>query len=218
MQIIPSVSLIATALLSGVQLASAHFEITYPAWRGNTLRDEMQWQYPCGGLGVSQNRTKWPLNGSGKISVLPGWNAGHPTAFFYINMGFDTNPVNHSHPMKPIFQITGPSRDPYPGSFCIQDVPLPVNASVRVGDNATIQVIQVATHGASLYNCADITFVDAKDADPVPPGACQNSSTIGFNAVYTTRSRSAGVSSITAPSTLLSVAAIWATILAFSSI
>jgi hypothetical protein len=31
-------------------------------------------------------------------------------------------------------------------------VPLPANYTPQVGDNATIQVIEVAQHGASLYN------------------------------------------------------------------
>jgi hypothetical protein len=54
--------------------------------------------------------------------------------------------------IQPVFQITGPSKDPFPGHFCLPDLPLPKNASVQVGDNATLQVIQVALHGASLYN------------------------------------------------------------------
>lgn len=83
---------------------------------------------------------------------MPGWNAGHPSAFFYVNMGYGSQPVSMTNVMLPVFQMTGPSRDPYPGSFCLTDVPLPVNASLKVGDNATIQVIQVALHGASLYN------------------------------------------------------------------
>lgn len=58
--------------------------------------------------------------------------------------------------MLPVFQMTGPSKDPYPGSFCLTQVPLPVNASLKVGDNATIQVIQVALHGASLYNVSPL--------------------------------------------------------------
>lgn len=95
------------------------------------------------------------MNG-GNIQVIPGWNAGHPTAFFYVNMGYGNNPVNHSNIMTGVFQITGPSRDAYPGSFCLTQVPLPVNATewagLKPGDNATIQVIQVALHGASLYN------------------------------------------------------------------
>lgn len=128
--------------------------------------------------------------------MIPGWNSGHPTAFFYVNMGFGNAPTNATHPMLPVFQIVGPSKDPYPGSFCLPQVPLPVNSSVKVGDNATIQVIQVALHGAALYNCADITFVDEKDADVPQEGICTNSSTIGFNLVYTTKSRSAGVKNI----------------------
>ena len=103
------------------------------------------------GLSVGENRTRWPVTG-GAISVIPGWNAGHPTSFFYINMGFGSTPPNMTNVMHPIFQLVGPSKDPYPGSFCLPFVPLPVNASVKVGDNATIQVIQVALHGASLYN------------------------------------------------------------------
>jgi len=108
-----------------------------------------------GSLPVGQNRTKWPMNG-GNIQIIPGWNAGHPTAFFYVNMGYGNKPVNHSNPMTGVFQITGPSRDAYPGSFCLRQVPLPVNATewagLKPGDNVTIQVIQVALHGASLYN------------------------------------------------------------------
>lgn len=159
-------------VLATVQLATAHFQIQYPAWRGNTLKNDMQWTYPCkysvnqlpvlriivplltligAGIPPTNNRTLWPITG-GDISIVPGWNAGHPTAFFYVNMGFGDHPPNMTNVMLPVFQMTGPSRNPYPGSFCLQQVPLPVNASVKVGDNATIQVIQVALHGASLYN------------------------------------------------------------------
>lgn len=103
------------------------------------------------GIPTTNNRTNWPITG-GDISIIPGWNAGHPTAFFYVNMGFGSTPPNMTNIMLPVFQMTGPSKNPYPGSFCLTQVPLPVNASVKVGDNATIQVIQVALHGASLYN------------------------------------------------------------------
>lgn len=100
---------------------------------------------------VTENRTNWPIDG-GALSVIPGWNAGHPTSFFYINMGFGNTPPNMTNVISPVFQITGPSRDPFPGTFCFPDLPLPKNANVQIGDNATIQVIQVALHGASLYN------------------------------------------------------------------
>jgi len=173
--------------LSLIHTTIAHFQITYPSWRANSLHDDQQWLYPCAGEPVTTNRTKWPVNG-GAVSVIPGWNAGHPTSFFYINMGFGSDPPNMTNVMHSVFQSTGPSKNPFPGSFCLPFVPLPANASVSVGDNATIQVIQVALHGASLYNCADITFVEPKDADPIPDGDCTNSSDIGFNLVYTTTS------------------------------
>ncbi|KAF8475571.1 hypothetical protein BDZ91DRAFT_769693 [Kalaharituber pfeilii] len=185
--------LLATLLLI-TPLVSAHFSMVYPGWRGNTLFDDMQWKYPCGGLTSKGNRTRWPMNG-GKIQIIPGWNAGHPTSFFYVNMGYGTVPVNHSHPMVPIFQITAPSRDPFPGQFCLRGVPLPVNATengLKPGDNATIQVIQVALHGASLYNCADVILVEDESLADESTDPCINSTTIGFNQVYSTKSRSAG--------------------------
>ena len=104
---------------------------------------------------MSTNRTKWPVHG-GAVAIQPGWNQGHPTAFMYINLGYGTNPPNMSNPMVPVFQIVGPGRDPYPGTICLPQVPLPVNASVQIGDNATIQVVEVALHGASLFNVSPL--------------------------------------------------------------
>jgi hypothetical protein len=111
---------------------------------------------------LSTNRTLWPVQGGGAISIQPGWFQGHATAFFYINMGFgggsawDNGPPNMSFPMVPVFQITGPSKGPYPGSFCLPQVPLPANTTVNIGDNATIQIVEVAVHGAALYNVCSI--------------------------------------------------------------
>jgi len=138
---------------------------------------------------TSSNRTLWPVKG-GAVAVQPGWFSGHATAFIYINMGFGNIPPNMSNPMVPAFQIVGPTKQPYPGSFCLPQVPLPVNASVKIGDNATIQVIETAVHGASLYNCVDITFADPKDVAEVNETNCFNSSDIGFNLVFTTSSLS----------------------------
>ncbi|RPB20541.1 hypothetical protein L211DRAFT_841629 [Terfezia boudieri ATCC MYA-4762] len=118
--------------------------LLYSGWRGNTLKDDMH-----------LNRTKWPMNG-GNIQIIPGWNAGQPTAFFYVNMGYGNNPANHSNPM----------------------------AGLKPGDNVTIQVIQVALHG-----CADVTLVEtAAEADSMVD-RCENSTTIGFNQVYSIRSK-----------------------------
>lgn len=106
---------------------------------------------PGGGMPTSTNRTKWPVQG-GAIAVQPGWFQGHKTAFFYFNLGLGTVPPNMSHPMLAPIQIIGPSSEPYPGTFCLPQVPLPANITVNVGDHATIQVIETAIHGAALYN------------------------------------------------------------------
>jgi hypothetical protein len=105
---------------------------------------------------TTTNRTLWPIGG-GAVAIQPGWFQGHATAFFYINLGFGTDgpgggPPNMSFPMVPVFQITGPSKGPYPGTFCLPQIPLPANTTVNVGDNATIQVVETAVHGAALFN------------------------------------------------------------------
>jgi hypothetical protein len=105
---------------------------------------------------VTTNRTLWPIGG-GAVAIQPGWFQGHATAFFYINLGFGTGgpgggPPNMSFPMVPVFQITGPSKGPYPGTFCLPQISLPANTTVNVGDNATIQVVETAVHGAALFN------------------------------------------------------------------
>lgn len=203
-------------------LCAAHTVIVYPGWRGNNIHTNgtvseddpniipgslginynktsgqtsfpygMQWMYPCGGMPTSQNRTKWPLKG-GALSIQPGWFPGHAYAQFYINMGYGNEPLNYSHSMLPVFSITGPSNTQYNGTFCLPQVPLPANFTPSVGDNATIQVIETAQHGASLYNCADITFAEPEDVPEVTPENCFNSTVpgqnIGFQMVYTTTS------------------------------
>jgi hypothetical protein len=106
---------------------------------------------PGGGMPTSQNRTKWPIKG-GAISIQPGWFPGHAAAQFYFNMGYENEPQNYSHAMMSPFSITGPSNQQYNGTFCMPQVPLPTGYEPKIGDNATIQVIELAQHGAALYN------------------------------------------------------------------
>lgn len=146
---------------------------------------------------TSTNRTKWPTTG-GAVALQPGWFAGHGKAFFYMNIGLGTIPPNMSHVMVPPFQIIGPTNEPYPGSFCLPQVGLPANISVKAGDNATIQVIETAVHGASLYNCVDITFAEPGDSDieEVTPENCFNSSDVQFDLVFTTAQLTSGADGV----------------------
>ncbi|RMZ16880.1 hypothetical protein D0860_00816 [Hortaea werneckii] len=204
--------------VAATSLARAHTVITYPGWRGNNLHTNgtlpetnpdtigvdfyedgttgfpygMQWIYPCGGMPLTQNRTKWPVSG-GAVSIQPGWFPGHSKALFYINIGIQeqgqSNPPNMSHPVVHPFQITGPNNSYYGGQFCLPQVGMPANLSLEVGQNITIQVIETAQHGAALYSCVDVTLVDDKDGDyeEVTPDNCYNSSDIGFNLLYTSQ-------------------------------
>lgn len=134
---------------------------------------------------MSTNRTLWPVKG-GAIAWQPGWFTGHSSAFMYFNLGLGNNPTNYSMVMQNGLNIVGPSREPYPGTFCLPQVPLPAGVTVNVGDNATIQIIETALHGAALYNCVDITFADPKDVPEVNETNCFNSSQITSNLIFTT--------------------------------
>lgn len=70
----------------------------------------------------------------------------------YINLGDGTVPQNYSLPMQTVFGIMGPNNTAYIGSICMPQVPLPANYTAVVGNNATIQIIETAQHGAALYN------------------------------------------------------------------
>jgi hypothetical protein len=195
-------SVLTTLLLS--TLATAHVILTYPGWRGNNLIENdtfpfgMQWMYPCGGMGTTRNRTFWPTLG-GAIAFQPGWFQGHDKSTIYVNLGFgtdgpDNGPKNMSFAMVPPFGLLGPSKGPYPGTVCLPQVPLPANTVMNPGDNATIQVVELAQHGAALYSCVDITF--AAPGDPrigkVNETNCFNSTDLGFSDIYTITTKEVG--------------------------
>ncbi|KAL9124021.1 MAG: hypothetical protein Q9217_006608 [Psora testacea] len=223
--------LTATTLLALLStLVSSHTVITYPGWRGDNLYhngsipDEfglgvgrnntypfgMQWIYPCGGMPISANRTKWPVTG-GAVGIQPGWFSGHANALIYINLGEGNTPSNYSLIMQPMFGIKGPSNQLYNGSICLPQVPLPANFTAVVGQNATIQVIEAAQHGAALYNCADITFAEPEDVPLVTADNCANTSNIEFDFVYST-------SSLTSDATTLLLGTTWMASIAFAAV
>jgi len=134
---------------------------------------------------MSQNRTKWPVQG-GAIAFQPGWFSGHSSAFLYFNLGMGNNPANYSFVMQNGLNIVGPSKEPWPGTFCLPQVPLPAGLQVNVGDNATIQIIETALHGAALYNCVDITFAEPEEVEEVNEQNCFNSTQLSSNLIFTT--------------------------------
>ncbi|KAL8795452.1 MAG: hypothetical protein Q9195_002041 [Heterodermia aff. obscurata] len=243
MFVLPSAPLLTTTICLLFSLVSSHTVITYPGQRGNNLhtfgnvsdtnglgettlgRNDtnpygtypygMQWMYPCGGMQSSKNRTLWPVGG-GAVGFQPGWFNGHASAFLYINLGDGTLPENFSMIMQPVFEITGPQNTIYNGSICLPHVSLPVNYTAVIGHNATIQVIELAQHGAALYNCVDITFADPKDVPEVNESNCANTSNIGFELVFSTDSLTSGAEVLIGPvswalaSIPLAAATLWA--------
>lgn len=135
-----------------------HTVITYPGWRGNNLIVNssfpfgMGWSYPCGGIGPTTNRTAWPLDGSGAFAFQPGWFSGHLQNLMYINLCLGAEPANCSLPMLPVFELRGPSNNPYPGTVCLPSVPLPEGIKPKKGDLASIQLVQTLKHGAPTYS------------------------------------------------------------------
>lgn len=117
-------------------------------------------------MGTTTNRTYWPTTG-GAIAFQPGWFQGHQTAFLYVNLGFGTDgpdggPKNMSNTMVAPFQLLGPSKNPYPGTMCLPQVPLPAGTVVKSGDLATIQVVELAAHGASLFSVSCLVSPGSK--------------------------------------------------------
>ncbi|KAK5081854.1 hypothetical protein LTR70_008474 [Exophiala xenobiotica] len=203
-----SLAICLLAVTTFLRAIQAHTVLTYPGWRGDNLFSNgtvedtgglssfavdngtlhpfgMQWEYPCGGMPMSQNRTKWPVQG-GAIAFQPGWFSGHSSAFLYFNLGIGNNPANYSFVMQNGLNIVGPSKEPWPGTFCLPQVPLPAGLQVNVGDNATIQIIETALHGAALYNCVDITFAEPEEVEEVNEQNCFNSTQLSSNLIFTT--------------------------------
>jgi len=148
-----------------IQLASAHFRVLYPFWRGDSLKT--QWNRPCGGVNVTTNRTQWPLDG-GSVVFTPG----HPWAITYVNLGLGSDDaVVFNISLVHGFNQTGN------GTYCFPKIALPKNLNVSAGTNASIQVIQITELGSALFNCADITF--SPDAMVLASDKCTNSTGIG---------------------------------------
>ncbi|EEY15766.1 conserved hypothetical protein [Verticillium alfalfae VaMs.102] len=187
------------SILSALVLAAtaaAHIVISYPGWRGNNLITNETFPY---GMQTAHTGPR----PAGAVAFQPGWFQGHLTATIHINMGFGTGgpdggPLNMSNTMGVPFQILGPSKNPYPGTVCLPQLPMPNNVTVKAGDNATIQIVEHAMHGAALYSCVDITFGEPGDERiaEINSTNCFNSTDIGAADIYTITTRASGSNTV----------------------
>lgn len=158
----------------------AHFKLTYPAWRGNSLSETntsiSQWNYPCANLDSSSQRTPWPLTGGSILLDLH-----HPWTYLFVNLGFGSEVTNFNVSLNPdggrLVNETGN------GTFCWQTVPLPglemLGVDVKEGMQASIQVVTVGDSGSALYNvsefrCSSSPVLDSFRGQSYTsrPGAC----------------------------------------------
>ncbi|EON68181.1 hypothetical protein W97_07330 [Coniosporium apollinis CBS 100218] len=159
-------------LLATAHIASAHFRLQYPFWRGDSFEGEAsQWTWPCAGVDQTEsanNRTQWPLSG-GSVRIF----GSHPWALTYVNLGVGNNVTSFNITLLDNFNQTGN------GTFCISQLGAAVleELGVQEGTNATLQVIQTSHSGSALYNCADITF--SNQAQPLTGEECTNSTGVG---------------------------------------
>jgi len=114
----------------------------------------------------------------------------------------------------------------YNGTICLPHVPLPSDHQFNIGDNITIQVIELAQmlrrciayapyssasdeRSLTSHQCADVTLADPKHVPYLNTSTCFNSSNIDFISVYTT-ARSSDAGNVFVPS--------WIGVLMFSAL
>ncbi|KAF2804676.1 uncharacterized protein BDZ99DRAFT_397594 [Mytilinidion resinicola] len=163
-----------------IQLASAHFTVEYPYWRGSSFAPTAsQWIFPCANVSETtdiNNRTAWSHEG-GSLRL----HAGHHWALTYVNLGIGTNVSAFNISLVDHFNQTGN------GTFCLKETgkanlaaglaAAGLDASSAEGLEASLQIIQISTTGAALYNCADIKF--SATAALLADDQCTNSTAVG---------------------------------------
>lgn len=163
-------AILASSLLG---LASAHFQLTWPASRG--FDDEKTVNFPCGGFETpSAERQPIPLTGSFPIQL----SMEHTGVRGMVVLALGNEPTGDDYTivLRQPFQETGPE------NFCIGDVTLPVGLNITEGTNATIQVVTNGDPNGGLYQCGDITFTSTALSQNDYNSHCTNST--GVTATY----------------------------------
>jgi hypothetical protein len=123
-------------------LASAHFQVTWPAARG--FDDTLTVNYPCGGFDTpSTTRQSLPLNGSFPIQL----SMEHTGVRGVVVLALGSAPTGDDYTiiLKPLFTETGPQ------DFCIGDVVIPEGLNITDGTQGTIQVVTNGDPNGGLY-------------------------------------------------------------------
>ncbi|OQU98728.1 hypothetical protein CLAIMM_04467 isoform 2 [Cladophialophora immunda] len=138
------------ALLVAAKVVSAHFELQYPYWRGDSfLPPASQYIFPCANVNTTAesnaNRTLWPLDGGSLVIDFH-----HPWTYVAFNLGFGSDIATFNISLNPmLLNETGN------GTICIPKWTLPADLGIVDGMDASLQVITIGDSGTALYNLTD---------------------------------------------------------------
>lgn len=145
------------ALAALTPLAAAHFGLTHPSWRADTLSDAAparysQWTYPCAGVmsnDTGVNVTDWPLDGGSVVLDLH-----HDWTYLHVNLGLLIGDDPRATVTSFNMSLTGPTfwNVTGKGTLFIEKLALPAGFTPREGQRASIQVVTPGATGSALYN------------------------------------------------------------------
>lgn len=155
-----------TPLLALASVATAHFSVEYPPWRGDSFQTgASQYIYPCTSLPslpspfpnhpetdpppganvnqtASTNRTLWHLTG-GSLAL----DLHHPWTYIFVNLALGTISASFN-----ISLTQQPLNETGNGTLCLPQLTLPAGFTAVEGQNASLQVVTLGQSGSALYN------------------------------------------------------------------
>lgn len=146
----------ALSLAALTPLVAAHFKLDYPPSRG--VNEDKMTEFPCGGMSVSDDRTKISLkDGSFPVALT----MGHAETAVEILLALGNQPgSNYNITLKPTFRVEGL------GAFCVPSIIFDediLGTNITDGMNATVQVQSNGDPTGGLYavsapECIVLTF------------------------------------------------------------
>lgn len=102
------------------------------------------------------NITEWPIDGGALQLELH-----HHWSYVFVNAGLGNGTTDFNITLTPsLMNATGE------GTLCIDTLPIPEDSGITDGTIGTLQVITLDYKGTSLYNCADVRFVESAPDAP----------------------------------------------------
>ncbi|KAM3082343.1 hypothetical protein ACMFMF_002008 [Clarireedia jacksonii] len=196
-------------------IASAHFTLNYPYWRGDSFEEPAsQWTYPCAGIPTTLNRTIYPT------TAFPiALSLHHPWTYIFVNLGLGSNVTNFNISLTP-----APLNETGAGELCLGDFVLPEGVALHDGLNATLQVVTVGESGSAFTtnstqcpSTPGLNITTLSSSSSSSPTSPSNSSSTSSSAAATSssaatpalafRSRS-GIISVTANAGIMALGAV----------